>query len=193
MKNLTNLELSEQQIEKEIKREKQRCRNRAALRSAVFALLVVAAVAVLAAALWFPVLRITGNSMSSVLESGQAVLAFRTQELQRGDIVAMYYENKILVGRVVGCPGDWIDVDDRGLVSINGEEAADGYLEESVLEDRAHTYPYQVPDGCFYVMGDNRAESIDSRSSDIGCVSYDLIIGKIVFRLWPIDQLEYLG
>lgn len=192
-KNMINFELTEQQLEKEIKRVQHGHRKCAALRSTVFILLVIAAVTVLAATLWFPVLRITGNSMEPSLESGQTVLTLRTQELETGDIVAFYHDNRLLVRRVIAHSGDHVSLDAAGRVSVNEEILDEPYLENTVLEPNDLTYPYQVPDGCVFVMGDHRSASMDSRLSEIGCVSQDRIVGKVLFCILPFHQFEYLG
>lgn len=192
-KKLINFELSQEQLEKEINRIQHRSRYRAALKSTVLMLLVLASVSVLAAALWFPVLQVTSESMTPQLENGHAVLTVRTQDIQQGDVVAFYHNNRVLIRRVIAVGGDWVHIDASGSVSVNGEGMEETYVKELVLQPNDLTYPYEVPDGCLFVMGDNRAESMDSRTSEIGCVSFDRIIGKVVFRIWPFDRLEYLG
>lgn len=192
-KKLINFELSQEQLEKELKRIQNRSRRRAALKSTVMMLLVLAAVSVIAAVLWFPVLQVTGESMAPLLENGQAVLAVRTQDIQRGDVIAFYHNNRVLIKRVIATGGDWVDMDASGNVSVNGEKLNEMYVEEPVLGPNDLTYPYQVSDGCLFVMGDNRTESMDSRTSEIGCVSFDRMIGKVVFRIWPFGRMEYLG
>ena len=186
-------DLSMQQLEKEIRREGRRRDKRGAFRSTVSVLLVIGAAAVLAATLWFPVLRIAGDSMSPLLQSGQIVAAFRTEQLAQGDIAAFYYENQILVKRVIAVSGDWIEIDAQGQVFVNGTLLQEDYLADAVLDPGDQAYPYQVPDGSYFVMGDNRAVLADSRSTDIGCVASEKLVGKIIFRLWPLDRLEYLG
>jgi signal peptidase I len=156
-------------------------------------MLVLAASTVLAATLWFPVVEVTGSSMAPSLESGQVVLTLRTSEPEPGDITVFYHENQILVRRMIAGAGDWIDINDTGTVFVNGEKLEEPYLQRAVLRPSDLTYPYQVPDGCIFVMGDNRAISMDSRLSEIGPVSCDRILGKILFRIWPLKQLEYLG
>ena len=188
-----NPELSQPQLVKEIIRLQDRRSRRVKILTTVSALLVVAAMAVLAATLWFPVLQITGESMAPLLQNGHVVITQRTQELQRGDLAAFYHENRILVKRVIASSGDWVDIDDDGNVSVNGEMLDEEYLQKAVLKPSNLSYPYQVPEGCLFVMGDNRAISMDSRLSQIGPISSDQILGKLLFRIWPLRKLEYLG
>lgn len=192
-KKLINFELSQEQLDREIKRIQKRTRHRARVKNVVLTILTLAAVTVLVAALWFPVLQVTGDSMTPLLDGGQAVLTMRATEYKPGDIVAFYHNNRILIKRVMALPGDWVDIDDAGNVSVNTVKLDEPYVQNVVLEPNDLTYPCQVPDGCYFVMGDNRAMSMDSRVSEIGCIDRDRIIGKVIFRLWPIQRLEYLG
>lgn len=192
-KGIITLAPTEQQLEKELKRTQRNHRRRAAFRSTVSVLLVITAIAILAASLWIPIYRITGDAMEPLLERGQTVLAYRTSKLSPGDVAAFYYENQILIKRVIGVSGDWIDIDEQGRVSVNGTLLEEEYLTDAVLNPTDLTYPYQVPDGCYFVMGDHRASSTDSRISAIGCMSQEKIAGKIIFRIWPLQRLEYIG
>jgi len=178
-----------EQLEKELGRVSYGRRYRAVLKSTVYTLIAVAAVAVLVATLWLPVLQIYGNSMTPTLEDGQIVFSMKTSEMTPGDIVAFYYNNKILVKRVVAGPGDWVDIDENGTVYINEVELQEPYLAEKALGDPDIELPYQVPDGRFFVLGDHRATSVDSRHMAVGCVSEEQVVGKIVFRVWPLDSL----
>ena len=192
-KKLPNVELSQQQLEQEIKRVHFRRRRYAAARTVFYILLMIAAVAVLVTVLWVPALLIMGDSMAPLLESGEGVLAIRTQRVIPGDIIVFQREDRIFVKRVIADGGDWIDIDGAGGVSVNGERVNETYLKQAVLEPNDLTYPYLVPDGCVFVMGDNREKSIDSRLSKIGCISNSQIIGKVCLRIWPLYRLEYLG
>lgn len=192
-KKLINFELSQEQLDREIKRIQKRTRHRAGVKNVVLTILTLAAVTVLVAALWFPVLQVTGDSMTPLLDGGQAVLTMRATEYKPGDIVAFYHNNRILIKRVMALPGDWVEIDDAGNVSVNTVKLDEPYVQNVVLEPNDLTYPCQVSDGCYFVMGDNRAMSMDSRVSEIGCIGRDRIIGKVIFRLWPIQRLEYLG
>ena len=176
-----------QQLEAELKREKYRGRYWKMLRGTVAVLVVVAAAAVLISNLLLPILRIYGSSMTPTLVNGNIVAAVRSGTYQRGDIIAFYYNNKILVKRVVGMPGEWVDMDENGNVTIDGEPLEEPYLTEKALGECDIELPYQVPDGRIFVMGDHRSTSVDSRSTSVGCVSGEQLIGKIVFRVWPLS------
>lgn len=177
-----------QQLEAELKREKYRGRYWKMLRGTVAVLVVVAAAAVLISNLLLPILRIYGSSMTPTLVNGDLVAAVRNGTYQRGDIIAFYYNNKILVKRVIGMPGEWVDIDESGTVTIDGEPLEEPYLTEKALGECDIELPYQVPEGRYFVMGDHRSVSSDSRSSQVGCVSEEQIVGKLLFRLWPFDE-----
>lgn len=178
-----------QQLEAELKREKYRGRYWKMLRGTGAVLVVVAATAVLISNLLLPILRIYGSSMTPTLVNGNIVAAVRSGTYQRGDIIAFYYNNKILVKRVVGMPGEWVDMDESGNVTIDGEPLEEPYLTEKALGECDIELPYQVPEGRYFVMGDHRSVSSDSRSSQVGCVSEEQIVGKLLFRLWPLDEI----
>ena len=178
-----------QQLEAELKREKYRGRYWKMLRGTVAVLVVVAATAVLISNLLLPILRIYGSSMTPTLVNGNIVAAVRSGTYQRGDIIAFYYNNKILVKRVIGMPGEWVDMDESGNVAIDGEPLEEPYLTEKALGECDIELPYQVPEGRYFVMGDHRSVSSDSRSSQVGCVSEEQIVGKLLFRLWPLDEI----
>ena len=178
-----------QQLEAELKREKYRGRYWTMLRGTVAVLVVVAATAVLISNLLLPILRIYGSSMTPTLVNGNIVAAVRNGTYQRGDIIAFYYNNKILVKRVIGMPGEWVDMDENGNVTIDGEPLEEPYLTEKALGECDIELPYQVPEGRYFVMGDHRSVSSDSRSSQVGCVSEEQIVGKLLFRLWPLDEI----
>lgn len=178
-----------QQLEAELKREKYRGRYWKMLRGTVAVLVVVAAIAVLISNLLLPILRIYGSSMTPTLVNGNIVAAVRNGTYQRGDIIAFYYNNKILVKRVIGMPGEWVDIDENGTVTIDGEPLEEPYLTEKALGECDIELPYQVPEGRYFVMGDYRSVSSDSRSSQVGCVSEEQIVGKLLFRLWPLDEI----
>lgn len=178
-----------QQLEAELKREKYRGRYWKMLRGTVAVLVVVAATAVLISNLLLPILRIYGSSMTPTLVNGNIVAAVRNGTYQRGDIIAFYYNNKILVKRVIGMPGEWVDMDENGNVTIDGEPLEEPYLTEKTLGECDIELPYQVPEGRYFVMGDHRSVSSDSRSSQVGCVSEEQIVGKLLFRLWPLDEI----
>lgn len=178
---------SVRQLEEELKREKYRGRYKRLLRGTVSTVLVVIAATVLISNLLLPILRIYGSSMSPTLVNGNIVTALRGGSYGRGDIVAFYYNDKILVKRIVGLPGEVIDIDEEGNVSVDGEPLDEPYLDEKALGECDIELPYQVPEGRYFVMGDNRSVSSDSRSSQVGCVAEEQVIGKLIFRLWPLD------
>ena len=178
-----------EQLEIELNRMKYRQRYRVVLKSTVYTLITVAAVAVLVATLWLPVLQIYGSSMTPTLKDGEIVFSVKTVDLERGDIIAFYYNNKILVKRVIANPGDWVDIcPETGNVSVNGVLLEEPYLQEKSFGDADIELPYQVPDGKIFVMGDHRSTSVDSRHTAVGCVAEEQIVGKIVFRVWPLNQ-----
>jgi signal peptidase I len=152
-------------------------------------LIVVAAVTVLIAVLLLPILRIYGQSMNSTLSSGELVVSVKGASFKTGDIVAFYYNNNILVKRVIANSGDWVDIDLEGNVYVNQKKIDEPYLDEKAFGEPTIDFPYQVPDERVFVLGDNRAVSIDSRHTSIGCVTSEQIVGKIVFRVWPLSKL----
>lgn len=176
-----------EQLEKELGREKYRSRFRRVMRNTIYALITVAAVAVLVATLWMPVLQISGDSMSPTLAGGEVVVSLKGTGLKPGEIVAFYYDNKILVKRVIAGPGDWVNIDEQGTVYVNEQELYEPYLVEKALGDCNIELPYQVPESKIFVMGDHRSVSLDSRNTALGCVDYDQIVGKLMFRVWPFD------
>jgi signal peptidase I len=178
------------QLEKEISRVQYRSRYRAVLKSTVYTLITVAAIAVLVATLWLPVLQIYGSSMTPTLQDGEIVFSVKTANLEQGDIIAFYYNNKILVKRVIAGPGEWVNIcPETGNVSVNDILLDEPYLQEKSFGDADIEFPYQVPDGKVFVMGDHRSTSVDSRHTAVGCVAEEQIVGKIVFRVWPLDQI----
>lgn len=179
---------SMEQIEKERSRLQYRSRYSRTLKSTIAVLLVVAAIAVLIATLWMPVLRIYGTSMVPTLEDGQIVISVKTESFEPGDIAAFYLGNKVLVKRYIAGPGEWINLDESGNVFINGEPLDEPYLTEKSYGQTNIELPYQVPDERYFLMGDNREVSIDSRNTTVGCVEKDQIVGKIVFRIWPLSK-----
>lgn len=182
-----------QQLKEELRREQHKGDYGRTLRSTVYLLVVVAAAAVLAATLLFPVLRVTGTSMEPSLENKQIVLALKNSDFKRGDIVAFYYNNKILLKRVIAFPGEQVDIRSDGTVYVGGEPLQEPYLAEKSLGECDLEFPYQVPDGKIFVMGDHRATSVDSRSSAIGCISDEFVVGKVVLRVWPLQKIGLLA
>ena len=179
---------SVQLLEAELKREKYRGRYKRLLRGTVSTVLVVIAAVVLISNLLLPILRIYGSSMSPTLVNGNIVTALRGGSYGRGDIVAFYYNEQILVKRIIGLPGEMVDIDADGNVSIDGEPLDEPYLTEKSLGECDIELPYQVPEGRYFVMGDNRGVSSDSRSSQVGCIAEERIIGELIFTLWPLSE-----
>ena len=172
-----------------VKRDRYIHRFQATVRSTFLSLVVVAAVAVLVAVLLLPILRIYGKSMNGTLDSGDVVVSIKTSDLKTGDVVAFYYNNNILVKRVIANPGDWVDIDKDGNVFVNNVKLDEPYLDEKAYGETNIELPYQVPEGKIFLMGDNRLVSIDSRNTAIGCISEEQIVGKIVYRVWPLSQI----
>ena len=179
-------------LQKEFKRERYKRRFRKLLRSTVNALIVVAAVAALVATLVLPVLQIAGTSMEPNLNDGDIVLLVKKKNLETGDLCAFYYSNKILIKRVIATPGDYIWIESDGTVFLNGNPLDEPYISEKALGECDVEFPYQVPENCYFVMGDKRETSIDSRSSVIGCIPEDQIVGKIFCKFWPLSEFEFI-
>ncbi len=178
-----------EQMEQEVDRLRYQKRYGRALRGTVYALIVVAAMAILVAVLWMPVLQITGVSMSPTLNDGDLVVAVKTSDYQTGDIAAFYYNNKILIKRVIASPGDWVDIDNAGNVYVNGALLEEPYLTEKSLGECNITLPYQVPDGRIFVMGDDRAVSLDSRTTAVGPIGREQVLGRVLVRVWPLSAV----
>lgn len=178
------------QIEKELKRVKYRRRFRQLLRSTIEILIVVAACAVLVAVLFMPVLRIYGSSMNPTLNEKDIVVSVKSKEVKTGDIIGIYYGSKLLIKRCIASEHQWVDLDAEGNVYVDGELLDEPYLSEGAKDFGLTNIelPYQVPDTSVFVMGDNRATSVDSRNSAVGAIDTENIVGKIIFRVWPFDR-----
>ena len=183
---------SEETLEKVIRQEKYDRRFRHELRGTISLFINIAAIAVIVAVLLRPVLRVYGDSMKGTLDRGDIVLSLRTSEFETGDIMAFYYNNNILVRRVAGHTGDWIDIDEDGNVFVNNIKLEETYLTEKALGESDIEYPYQVPEGRFFVLSDNRSGYADSRISAFGDVTESQVIGKVIFRIWPFQNLGKL-
>ena len=181
-----------EQLKAELKRERHRRTYGVTLRSTIYSLITVAAVAVLVATLFLPVLQIYGESMTPTLYDGDVVVSVKTRQLERGDVVAFYYNNKILVKRVIAGPGQWVDIDEDGNVYVDGELLDEPYVQDKALGTCNITLPYQVPDGRWFVMGDHRSVSVDSRDQSVGCVSEEQIVGRLTLRIWPLNRIAAL-
>lgn len=177
-----------EQLEGELKRVRYKSRYRSVLRSTIYSLITVAAIAVLITTLWFPVLRVYGNSMTPTLQNGEIIFTVKVSEFEPGDIISFYYNNKILIKRVIARSGEWVNMDADGNVYVNETLLDEPYLDEKAFGDCNIELPYQVPEGRVFVMGDQRSTSVDSRNSAVGCVAQEQIVGKILFRVWPLEK-----
>lgn len=179
-----------EQLQAELRAHNYQKKFNQVLKNSFFSLVVVAAFAVLAAMLWFPVLQISGDSMTETLQDKDIVVSLRHSKCQTGDIIAFYFNNTILVKRVIATSGQWVDIDEDGNVYIDGVLLEEDYLSEKALGECNVEFPFQVPEGRYFVMGDCRAVSIDSRNTAVGCVSSDMVVGKIFFRIWPFKKIN---
>lgn len=174
------------QFEKEMKRLKYKQNFRKSVKSTVSALITIVAIAVILSTMLIPVLRVTGTSMTPTLQNDEYVLCSKVSTVKQGDIIAFYYNNRILLKRVVGVAGDVIDISEDGTVTLNGEKLDEPYLSETSRGECDIELPYQVPENRLFVMGDHRSVSIDSRSTSVGCVAEENIVGKVIIRIWPL-------
>ena len=158
----------------------------------IFSLLLVAAVAVIIAVLLLPVLQISSGSMENTLVEGDMVISLNNGKYKTGDIIGFYYNNVVLIKRVIATSGDWVDIDAEGTVTVNGVVLDEPYVAEKALGDCNIKLPYQVPQGKCFVLGDNRAESIDSRNTAVGCISNDVVLGRLLARVWPLKSFRIL-
>ena len=181
------------EISDELRRERNRIRYRRVIKNTVYALVIVAAVAVLIATLVLPVLQISGSSMEPTLNNGEIVVLVKVPEMKRGDLCAFSYSNKILIKRVIGLPGDEIVMDAEGNVAVNGEVLSEPYITDKGLGECDIEFPYTVPEGEYFLLGDHRTTSIDSRNTVIGCIEREQIVGKLFFRIWPFSKISALN
>ena len=192
-RGLTQETVTVEQLERELRRERHKRSYRSTLMSTISALVIVAAVAVLVSMLALPVLQVVGESMTPLLHQGEIVIAPRGTAFQKGDVIAFYFNNKILIKRVIANAGEWVNIDADGNVFINDEPLEEPYLTEKALGDCNITLPYQVPDGKIFVMGDHRSTSSDSRNTAVGCVAQEQIVGRVVLRVWPLSGFGVVG
>ena len=181
-----------EQLQKEVDRVHYRRDFSRVMINTIYSLVVVAAIAVLVAVLLLPILRIYGHSMTPTVHDGNIVLTLKGSDFKTGDIIAFYYNNKILIKRVIGKAGDWVDIDQDGNVYVNGNLVDEPYLDDKAFGECNIELPYQVPESKVFVMGDNRSVSVDSRNTAVGCVAEEQIVGKVVYRLWPLKDFGKL-
>ncbi len=190
MTEVTKLGLpTEEQLDGELRRVRRQKEYVKVIRSTVSSLIVVAAIAVLISLLFLPVLRVTGTSMTPTLQNDELVICRKYGTFEQGDVIAFYFNNKILLKRVIGVSGDIIDISEDGTVYVNGEALDEPYLNEKAFGECDLDLPYQVPDERVFVMGDHRATSVDSRSTSVGCIANEAIVGEVMLRIWPFEQI----
>ena len=180
-------------LEKAVQQYRYKRRYGFVLRRPVYALVVAAALAVLVATLWTPVLQIYGSSMTPTLSEGEFVVSLKGARFQQGDLVSFYIGNKLLVKRVIAVPGDWVNISEDGTVYVNNEELTEPYIDEKAFGQCDLQLPYQVPESSYFLMGDHRESSVDSRNSAVGAVTHEQIVGKIVFCVWPLERFGPVG
>ena len=180
-------------LEGELKRTRYNARYRRTLRTTIFSLLLVAAAAVIIAVLLLPVLQISSGSMENTLVDGDMVISLNNGKYKTGDIIGFYYNNVVLIKRVIATSGDWVDIAEDGTVTVNGVVLDEPYVAEKAMGDCNIKLPYQVPQGKCFVLGDNRTESIDSRNTAVGCISNDVVLGKLLARIWPLKSFTLLN
>ncbi|MBR0408511.1 MAG: signal peptidase I [Clostridia bacterium] len=182
-----------EEIQQEMSRVRSQGRYHQALRSTVSTIIVVAALAVLVAALLLPVLRVTGTSMQPAFQPGDIIVAYKTDSFQPGDLCCFYYNNKLIVKRVIAMGGDKVEIDEEGRVAVNDLLLEEPYVSEYDFGQCDLDFPYTVPQGTLFVLGDNRPVAVDSRSINFGCINTDDMAGKIMLRVWPLNAFEYFG
>ena len=185
--------LTTEVIEQELKRVKGKEHQRTSFKRMLYALIVVAAIAVLVATLYLPILQIYGNSMTPTLHDGQLIVTVKDANMEQGDIIAFYYNNKILVKRVIATAGEWVNIDENGVITVNGKMLEEPYVSEKSIGECDINLPYQVPEGKLFVMGDHRSVSIDSRHSSVGCVAEEQIVGRLIMCVWPLNEMRALN
>jgi len=182
-------QVSVSELEAELRRTQRKHTYRSTLMSTISSLVIVAAIAVLVSMLWLPVLQVVGESMTPSLSEGEIVISPKGTTFEKGDVIAFYFNNKILIKRVIANAGEWVDIDESGNVYVNNVLLDEPYVSEKAFGDCNIKLPYQVPDGKTFVMGDHRATSADSRNTAVGCVAEEQVVGKVLLRLWPFDRI----
>lgn len=181
--------LTSKDVEEELKREEYKSKYHKVLKSTIYTLIIIVSISALIATLFMPVFQISGNSMTPTFYSGDIVLSIKTNKFKTGDVIAFYHGNKILVKRVIAGTGSWVDMDEKGNVYVDGNLLDEPYLEKKVIGEYDIEFPYQVPDNQWFVLSDQRDIAVDSRNSNIGCVSKENIIGKVFLRIWPAKKV----
>ena len=194
MKKRKNIEKpSLELLRGELERTKYQQEYRKTLLNTVSVLIVVAALTVLVAMVWLPVLEIYGSSMNPTLVEGDYVVSISAKNPDRGDLVAYYFGNKLLVKRVIGLPGELIDINEEGIVSVDGKPLDEPYLVEHALGECDIELPLEVPQEQYFVLGDRRSTSLDSRNKAMGFIGQDQLVGKVIFRIWPLGRIGQVG
>ena len=180
-------------IEREMSQTRSKGRYRKALKGAVGTVVVVAALAVLVATILLPVMRVTGTSMQPGFQPGDILVGWKTRNFKRGDVCLFYFNNKLILKRIIAMGGDIVEISEEGRVRVNGTELDEPYVSEYTLGQCDLEFPYEVPLNTLFVMGDNRDNSVDSRVTNFGCVEETEIVGKIITRVWPLNAILWLG
>lgn len=177
-------------LEAELSRVKYKSKYGKVLRSTVYTLITVAAIAVLVATLWLPVLQVSGTAMSPTLAEGTIVVSYKTEDFKRGDVIAFYINNKILIKRLIALPGDTVEIDNDGRVYVNGIMIEESYVDEYAMGETDIEMPFTVKKDTLFVMGDHRSVSVDSRNTAVGCIPVEDVVGKIFFKIWPFKEIS---
>lgn len=177
---------SPEQVSRAYQQDQYRKRYKRAFISTLSVLAVIAAVAVLVSTLFLPVIQVSGNSMEPTLSDGDVLVLLKSKSYERSQLCCISWQNKMLLKRIIGLPGDVVSIDTEGNVTVNGVLLDEPYVSDKTLGECDVTFPCQVPEGKVFVLGDHRSTSIDSRSSEIGCVDQDQIVGFVLFQVWPI-------
>ena len=181
------------EIEEELKKEKYKSKYKKILMSTIYTLVIVVSIALIVATLLMPVLQISGTSMKPTFHEGEIVVSLKNANLSNGDIIAFYHGNKILVKRIIATSSEWVNIDKDGNVYVNNILIEEDYVLEKILGDTDVEFPFQVPEETYFVLGDDRSTSVDSRSSEIGTVKTEDIVGKVIFRVWPLKKLGIIN
>lgn len=178
---------STKELEAELHNEKYKSKYKKILKSTVYVLLIVVAISAIVATLVFPVLKIYGTSMSPVVNNGDVVVAVKKNKFNSSDVVAFYYNNRILVKRIIATPQDWVNIDEDGKIYVNNVLLDESYTYGKTVQGDIE-YPFQVPSDSYFVLSDQREIMVDSRNKEIGCIKQEDIVGKVVFKVWPIGR-----